>query len=189
MTVYPEDVAIAKKWLWAEESVMVTCTQRMNPELGGSVINPTTVIATDKRLIIINRTTVGIRKDIESIPYNRISSVRFEAGLVSASVFIVVAGYVSPPGEQGFLKKGESEGEIGGLHKDDAKALSEFVNKMISGIVPTAPGMQQGQGQPAQRQGRGQGQPSGAYVYCSKCGAKNDMDANFCNSCGAPLNK
>jgi len=25
-------------------------------------------------------------------------------------------------------------------------------------------------------------------VYCSKCGKKNEEDAEFCNKCGAPLN-
>ncbi|MCW6159649.1 MAG: zinc-ribbon domain-containing protein [Candidatus Micrarchaeales archaeon] len=184
MTVYPEDVNAAKKYLWPEEKVYVTAMQRkIGP--GGALINQTSVIATDKRLMIINRETLGVRKDVETIPYNSIASVRLENGLISSSVFIVVAGYVSPKGEQGFLKPGESEGEIGGLHKPDAKALADFVQKMIVGISPSETA---GEGAGSQARG-GQQATAGAYVYCSKCGTRNDASAKFCTNCGAELSK
>lgn len=188
MAIYPEDMKTAKQYLWSEETVEVTATQRMNPEVGGAIINPTTVIATDKRLLIINKEALRIRKDVESIPYNRIASVRYESGFISASVFIVVAGYVSPPGEQGFLKRGESEGEIGGLHKEDAKALSDFVQKMISGVIP-AEMLQESAGNAGAGRQQGGAAPSGAYLYCSKCGTRNGIDSKFCSNCGAQLSK
>ncbi len=182
MTVYPEDMNAAKKYLWAEETVYVTAAQRkIGP--GGALINQTSVLATDKRLIIINRETLGVRKDVETIPYDRIASVRYEGGIISSSVFVVVSGYVSPKGEQGFLKPGESEGEIGGLHKADAKELADFIQKMIVGVMPGE--MQKGGGQ-AQQQGK-QGAPAGGYVYCSKCGTRNAMGSKFCTNCGAKL--
>ena len=185
MAVYPEDVSAAKKFLWPEETVYVTATQRkVGP--GGALINQTSVVATDKRLMIINRETLGVRKDVETIPYNSIASVRLENGLISSSVFIVVAGYVSPKGEQGFLKPGESEGEIGGLHKADAKALSDFVQKMIVGMSPSEMQGNRGAGSGNQPQDGQQG-AAGGYVFCSKCGTRNDMSAKFCTNCGAKL--
>lgn len=180
MVVYPEDMNVAKKYLWPEETVYVTATQRkIGP--GGALINQTSVVATDKRLIIINRETLGVRKDVETIPYNRIASVRYEGGIISSSVFVVVSGYVSPPGEQGFLKKGESEGEIGGLHKTDAKALSDFIQKMIVGVMPE----EMNSGTPSQD--GAQSAAHGTYTYCPKCGTKNANDSKFCTNCGAKL--
>lgn len=195
MAVYAQDLDVAKSSLWPEETVQVTATQRLVGP-GGALINPTTVVATDKRLLIINRATLGARKDIETIPYNSIASVRLENGLISSSVFIQVAGYVSPKGSQGFLKPGESEGEIPGLRKIDAKALSDFLTKMISGVYPeTSPGPQtqdapQGMpGRPVRHQQQTAQSGSGAAIYCQKCGAKNPIDAQFCTKCGAKIGK
>ncbi len=192
MAIHKEDVDFAKgkKMLWDEETVMVTATERrVGP--GGSLITPTTIIATDKRILIINRATLGIRNDVESIPYNRISSVRLEKGLISSSVFLRVGGYTSS-GEQGFLKPGEQEGEIPGLKQNDAKDLSDFIEKKISGMNPNdidlgpLPDTSSGQPTAASAQKKG---GAGGYVYCPKCGAKNDMSATFCTACGAKLGK
>ena len=191
MVVHQEDADFAngKKALWPEEKIMVTATERrIGP--GGSLITPTTVIATDKRILIINRATFGIRSDIESIPYNRISSVRLEKGIISSSVFLRVAGYTSS-GEQGFLKPGEQEGEIPGLRAQDAKDLSDHIEKMIAGMdpvdvdgpvqLPTNKPKNKTNAAPQDNSGKG------AYIYCSKCGTKNNLSAKFCSSCGAPL--
>ncbi len=180
MTIHIEDVdyAKSKKLLWAEETVMVTATERrIGP--GGHLITPTTVIATDKRVIIINRTTLGIRNDYEAIPYNRITSVRLEKGIISSSVYMRVEGYTSP-GEEGFLKPGEQEGEIPGLRGGDAKALSDFIEKTIAGVTP---------GQMAGASSAGQAQGGAGSIYCSKCGAKNSIGAKFCSACGAKIGK
>jgi hypothetical protein len=96
------------------------------------MINPTTVIATDKRVIIINRNMAGIRKDFESIPYSKITSVRYERGIISSSIYLRVEGYTSP-GEEGFMKPGDQEGQIPGLRDADAKALADFIDKIVSG--------------------------------------------------------
>ncbi len=175
MAVYPEDVAYAKSEMMDGEQAIVTATQRkVGP--GGALVNQTTVVATDRRLLLLNRATLGLRKDVESIPYNRIASVRMEKGFISSSVFLQVAGYTSSLGERGFLKPGEQEGEIGGLHKADAKALADYINKMIS-QPSMAPAMQ-----PQQQQQQG-------GVFCTKCGARNNAGAKFCQACGAKIGK
>lgn len=203
MAVYPDDVAAAKQYLWQDEQIVVTATQRKNLVVGGALINPTTIVCTDKRLIIINREAMRLRKDVESIPYNRIASVRYENGIVSASIFLQVAGWASSGGaEKGFLKSGEDEGEIPGLTKEDAKALSDFINRMMTSYgqqetESTAQrymsGQQQGAPQqPQQNAGKQQGgqqPPQGASIYCSKCGTKNPITAKFCTNCGAKLGR
>jgi hypothetical protein len=184
MPIYPQDVAIAKSQLWSDETIQVTATERrIGP--GGSLITPTTIVITDKRLLIVNRATLGLRRDVESIPYSSIASVRLEKGLISYSVFIRVSGY-SSPGERGFLKSGEQEGEISGLHKADAKAIADYIERVTSGYAPVQP--PQAQSQPYS--GQGGSAPSGGsggYSYCNKCGAKNPMNAKFCSGCGAKL--
>ena len=186
MPIYPEDVALAKNQLWSDETIQVTATERrIGP--GGSLITPTTVVITDKRMLIINRATLGLRKDIESIPYSSIASVRVEKGLISHSVFIRVSGY-SSPGEKGFLKSGEQEGEISGLHKVDAKAIADYIERVISGYGPVGAPQAQQQG-PYGSGPSATAASAGGYMFCSKCGAKNPMNAKFCTACGSKLSK
>ncbi len=208
MAIHPEDVNTAKdrNILWPEETIMVTATERrIGP--GGALITPTTVIATDKRIIIINRATFGIRSDYEVIPYNRVTSVRMEKGIISSSVFLRVSGYTSSgSGERGFMKPGEQEGEISGLRQNDAKDLSDFIGKMVSGINPQQmdfgpdtqtkeddivadskkrdAGAQTGKAKKAPAPAGG-----GGYAYCPQCGARNDLANKFCSACGAKLGK
>jgi hypothetical protein len=178
MAIYDEDVAVAKSVLWKDEKVQVTATERrIGP--GGDVINPTTAIATDKRIIIINRNMAGIRKDFESIPYSKITSVRHERGIISSSIYLRVEGYTSP-GEEGFMKPGDQEGQIPGLKGADAKALADFIDKMVSGDSTVSENTTSGAG-------TGAGTGRGGYLYCSKCGAKNDVVSKFCTGCGAQL--
>jgi hypothetical protein len=209
MAIYQKDVDAAKKYLWSDEQIQVTATQRkFGP--GGSLITPTTVILTNKRILLINRATLGLRKDIESIPYSMVASVRVENGFISSSVFLRVGGY-SSPGEHGFLKPGEQEGEISGLRKIDANALSDFIERVISNEIPVEPANETEQNNSNNfvdnsinttnvvKKGKDKKaktipinnstQNSGGFIYCNKCGAKNDINANFCSQCGAKLNK
>ncbi len=186
MVVHPGDVEFAKKWFWQDETAIVTATQRrLGP--GMSLINPTTVVVTNKRILIINRATLGLRKDVETIPFNRVTSVRVENGFISSSVYLRVSGYSS--GEQGFLKPGEDEGQIDGLHQQDAKDLADYVDKVISGEISSGsqPDMPTAPQQAPQPQRPARQTSSSVTVYCPKCKARNDSAAAFCEMCGAKL--
>lgn len=167
MAVDQNEVNAVKSVLWPDERVMITVKQRrVGP--GGSVTVPTSVLATDKRLIIVNKATLGIRKDYESIPYKQITSVRLEKGIISSTVFVRVMGYDK---DQGLLKNGKEEGEIDGLHGKDAKALADYLNSVLDAET-----------QAVETQGGGAGS-----IFCSKCGARNDAGSKFCSKCGAKL--
>lgn len=167
MAVDQNEVNAIKSVLWPDEKVMITAKQRrIGP--GGSVTVPTSVLATNKRLIIVNKATLGIRKDYESIPYKQITSVRLEKGIISSTVFVRVMGYDK---DQGLLKNGKEEGEIDGLHSKDAKDLSDYLNSVLD--MET---------QAVEPQGGGAGS-----VFCSKCGARNAAGSAFCSKCGAKL--
>lgn len=165
MAVSPDDLKLVQSVLVDGEQPILSVTQRrVGP--GGSVTTPTTVFATDKRIIIVNRASLGIRKDYEAIPYKEIASVRLEHGIISSSVFIRVEGYDR---DKGLLKSGKEEGEIDGLRNNDAKALSDEINRRILS-APSDP--------PAQ---------GGDHVFCTKCGARNAVGSNFCSKCGQPI--
>lgn len=178
MSIDPKEAALASGLLWPGEHVEETAKQRsVGP--GGSVTAPTSVICTNMRIIIVNRATLGLRKDYEVIPYKQITSVRLEHGLVSSSVFIRVQGYDR---DKGLLKDGREEGEIDGLHNGEAAALADYINKKISAAAE-AP-------QPSAQNAPAQGQADstiGAYVYCTNCGSKDKVGAKFCQNCGAKL--
>lgn len=163
--------------LWPDERVELAVEQRrVGP--GGSVTTPTTVAITDRRLIILNRATLGIRKDYEVIPYARITSVRLERGIISSSVFIRVEGYDR---DKGLLKGGDEEGEIDGLRGGDAAALADSLNKKVN--------IKQDTSKQNEATGQQQRDGSGAYVFCSSCGARCGIGAKFCSSCGAPMQR
>lgn len=166
-------IGSAKGILLSGEVPEITAEQRrVGP--GGSVVNPTSVIATDRRLIIVNRATLGIRKDYEAIPYRQITSVRFEHGIISSSVFVRVQGYDK---DQGLLKNGREEGEIDGLSGKAASELADVINRHIANV-----GTEEERGAPEAAAGGG-----GSSKYCEKCGAKNDANARFCEKCGASM--
>jgi hypothetical protein len=168
--VNQHDVKAAKNILWPDEQVQVTVRQRrVGP--GGSVTAPTSVIATDKRLIILNRANLGMRQDYEAIPYRQVTSVRLEHGVISSSVFVRVMGYDK---DQGLLKNGKEEGEIDGLSNGDAKALADFLNRKLDAATN-------------EDKNRAGGAETSGGVYCSKCGAKNLAGSKYCSECGALL--
>jgi hypothetical protein len=166
MAVNQSDVNYVKNQLMQGEVVGITVKQRrVGP--GASAITPTSVIATNMRVIIVNKTTLGFRKDFEAIPYKQIASVRLEKGIISSTVFIRVQGFDR---DKGLLTNGKQEGEIDGLRNSDAIALNDYINKWISGAAQASAGSQ-----------------AGTDAYCPNCGAKNTAGASFCSKCGAKL--
>ena len=185
MTIHQNDLKLAKSLLWQNETVMATATQRragpgMNP------VNPTTIIATDRRIIVVKRATFGLRKDIETIPYDRVTSIRVEKGFFSASLYLRVSGYTAPGAESGFMGKGEQEGEIDGMYKNDAKDIGDYLNKIVTGMIergaPPTPEPQRG----GIRIGDS---PMEKPVYCPYCGSKNDPGSVFCDKCGKKIER
>jgi hypothetical protein len=174
MAINPKDVEVVQKLLWNGENIELTARQRrIGP--GGSVTTPTSIIVTNMRLIVVNREALGIRKDYEVIPYKDIASVRLEKGIIASSVFVRVLGYDR---DKGLLKNGTEEGEIGGLNNTDAQAISDNIEKKISGTY--APSEASGISPDIDAK-------LGAYIFCSNCGAKDAASAHFCKKCGSKL--
>ena len=142
---------------------------------GGAMLNPTSVLVTDKRLFIVRSTTMGIRKTYEIIPYEQIVNVMHKHGIFSASVSINMKGYHKTHDAQ---NKHFEEGEIEGLRNREADELVEYLGRQI------APSEKRMYSDMAQINAEG---GSGADIYCTSCGNKNSTGSAYCRDCGAKL--
>lgn len=181
MNIDPTELNLARKILWPDEEVEGTIKQRRFMP-GGSLITPTTVVVTDKRLIIINRASLGFRQDYEVVPYDAIVSVRLEHGIITSTVFVRVQGYET---DKGLLAGGKQEGEIDGLKNKDAVELTDYINKKLEAKLDVQAAEEQMVASNLQHVDS----KAGSYIYCTKCGTKNISTAAFCSRCGASLAK
>jgi hypothetical protein len=118
-----------KVWLVAKQS-------RMKP--GGSALaTPNIVFATDKRVIIRNPTMLGMRENIEDIPYDKMTSVKLEKGIFSSTILIRAPGLseVSRVSKHsGLIAWGRGEdGQIDALSKDKGERLFTIIREGIDG--------------------------------------------------------
>ena len=120
-----------------DEKVRLVAKQsRMKP--GGSALaTPNIVFATDKRVIIRNPTMLGMRENIEDIPYDKMTSVKLEKGIFSSTVLIRAPGLsemsrVSK--SSGLIAWGRGEdGQIDALSKDKGEQLFSIIREGIDG--------------------------------------------------------
>lgn len=125
-----------------DEKVRLVAKQsRMKP--GGSALaTPNIVFATDKRVIIRNPTMLGMRENIEDIPYDKITSVKLEKGVFSSTVLIRAPGLseMSRVSKQsGLIAWGRGEdGQIDALPRDKGEQLFTIIREGIDGFRKSA---------------------------------------------------
>lgn len=125
-----------------DEKVRLVAKQsRMKP--GGSALaTPNIVFATDKRVIIRNPTMLGMRENIEDIPYDKITSVKLEKGVFSSTVLIRAPGLseMSRVSKQsGLIAWGRGEdGQIDALSRDKGEQLFTIIREGIDGFRKSA---------------------------------------------------
>ncbi len=128
-----EEIEKVASRLEQDEEVMLVAKQsRMKP--GGSVITtPNIVFATDRRVIIRNPTMLGMRENFEEIPYDKITSVKLEKGVFSATIIIRAPG-LSELGRiaksTGLIAWGRGEdGAIDAIPKDKAEQMLTVIKQ------------------------------------------------------------
>jgi hypothetical protein len=120
-----------------DEKVRLVAKQsRMKP--GGSALaTPNIVFATDKRVIIRNPTMLGMRENIEDIPYDKMTSVKLEKGIFSSTVLIRAPGLSEMSRvsrSSGLIAWGRGEdGQIDALSKDKGEQLFTIIREGIDG--------------------------------------------------------
>ena len=117
-----------------DEVLLVAKQSKFKP--GGALTSPNTIFATNKKIIIRNPTMLGMRESIEEIPYDKITSVKLEKGLFSASIIIRSPGLSELSrlsSSSGLIAWGRGEeGQIDGLPKDKAEQLVRTIKEKMS---------------------------------------------------------
>lgn len=119
-----------------ENILMVAKQGGLKP--GGALIAPNIIFATEKRLIIRNPTMLGLRASVESIPYDKITSVKLEGGIFSSTLVIRSPGLseLTRMGRRtGLLAWGRGEeGSIDAIPKDKGKQLLEIIREGMNRV-------------------------------------------------------
>ena len=68
---------------------------------GGKLVTPRTIFATNKRLIIRDPNALGLRADLNSIPYSQINNIKLEKGAFTSEIRIKSGQFEND--EQGFI--------------------------------------------------------------------------------------
>jgi hypothetical protein len=137
-----EEIRKIANRLGQDEKVRLVAKQsRMRP--GGSTLaTPNIVFATDRRVIIRNPTMLGMRENIEDIPYDKMTSVKLEKGVFSSTILIRAPGLsemsrVSK--HSGLIAWGRGEdGQIDALSKDKGERLFTIIREGIDGTKKVA---------------------------------------------------
>jgi hypothetical protein len=123
-----------------DEKVRFVAKQsRMKP--GGSALaTPNIIFATDKRVIIRNPTMLGMRENIEDIPYDKMTSVKLEKGVFSSTILIRAPGLSEMSRvSSGLLAWGRGEdGQIDALSKHKGERLFTIIREGIDGARKSA---------------------------------------------------
>jgi Bacterial PH domain/Short C-terminal domain len=125
-----EEVSRITEMLNPDEKVLLVARQsRIRP--GGSHFTPNIIYATDRRIIIRDPYMLGIKENIVDIPYDIVTSVKLEKGLLSSTIRFKAPGLVSSTklGMMDSVIDGEDDqgGIIEAIPKDKAQDLLEII--------------------------------------------------------------
>jgi hypothetical protein len=87
---------------------------------GGKLVTPKIIFATNKRLIIRDPTMLGLRSDVDTIPYSQINNVKLEKGLFTSRILI----------KSGNFNRDE-QGYIDAIPKEKAAKIVGIINEGI----------------------------------------------------------
>jgi Bacterial PH domain/Short C-terminal domain len=102
-----------------EEVLVVARQSRVRP--GGSAVTPNIIYATNKRIIIRDPYMLGIKENVVDIPYDVITSVKLDKGLLSSTIRFEAPALV------GSRRLGMIDGIVGG--ENDHEGVIEAIPK------------------------------------------------------------
>ena len=125
-----EEISKVTEMLNPDEKVLLVARQsRIKP--GGSLHTPNIIYATDRRIIIRDPYMLGIKENVVDIPYDIVTSVKLEKGLLSSTIRFKSPGLMSSTklGMMDSLIDGEDDqgGIIEAIPKDRAQDLLEII--------------------------------------------------------------
>jgi hypothetical protein len=115
-----QEIKKVREMLNPNEAVLVVARQsRIKP--GGSAVTPNIIYATNKRIIIRDPYMMGIKENIVDIPYDVITSVKLEKGLLSSTIRFEAPALI------GSKRLGMIEGIVSG--ENDQEGIIEALPK------------------------------------------------------------
>jgi hypothetical protein len=125
-----EEINKISEMLNPDEKVLLVARQsRIKP--GGSLHTPNIIYATDRRIIIRDPYMLGIKENVVDIPYEIVTSVKLEKGLLSSTIRFKATGLLSSTklGMMDSMIDGEDDqgGMIEAIPKDKAQDLLEII--------------------------------------------------------------
>ncbi|HEX6647765.1 MAG TPA: PH domain-containing protein [Nitrososphaeraceae archaeon] len=125
-----EEVNKINEMLNPDEKVLLVARQsKIKP--GGSYFTPNTIYATDRRIIIRDPYMLGIKANVVDIPYDIITSLKLEKGLLSSTIRFKAPGLMSSTklGMMDSIIEGEDDqtGIIEAIPKEKAEDLLEII--------------------------------------------------------------
>jgi hypothetical protein len=126
-----EEISKISEMLNPDERVLLVARQsRIKP--GGSHFTPNIIYATDRRIIVRDPYMLGIKENIVDIPYDIITSIKLEKGLLSSTIRFKAPGLMSSTklGMMDSIVDGEDNdqgGVIEAISKDKAEDLLEII--------------------------------------------------------------
>jgi hypothetical protein len=142
-----DNISKIAEMLNPDERVLLVAKQsRIKP--GGSHFTPNIIYATDRRIIIRDPYMLGIKENVVDIPYDIITSVKLEKGLLSSTIRFKAPGLMSSTklGMMDSIVDGEDDqgGIIEAIPKDKAEDLLEIIRSgMQDDGVKSAPSKKQ----------------------------------------------
>ena len=124
------DISKITEMLKKKEKVLLVARQsRIKP--GGSHFTPNIIYATDRRIIVRDPYMLGIKENVVDIPYDIITSIKLEKGLLSSTIRFKAPGLMSSTrlGMMDSIVDGEDDqgGIIEAIPKDKAEDLLEII--------------------------------------------------------------
>ena len=126
-----EEISKIAEMLNPDEKVLLVARQsRIKP--GGSHFTPNIIYATDRRIIVRDPYMLGIKENVVDIPYDIITSIKLEKGLLSSTIRFKAPGLMSSTrlGMMDSIVDGE-ENDQGGVIEAIAKNKAEDLLEII----------------------------------------------------------
>jgi hypothetical protein len=142
-----DEIKKISEMLNPDEKVLLVARQsRIKP--GGSHFTPNIIYATDRRIIVRDPYMLGIKENVVDIPYDIITSIKLEKGLLSSTIRFKAPGLTSSTklGMIDSIVDGEDDqgGIIEAIPKDKAEDLLEIIRSgMQDDGVKSAPSKKQ----------------------------------------------
>lgn len=170
--------SLIKELLLPDEKIALIASQiQIWPAVSlNSVIKPKIIFATNKRVIIIARPSLGLGRSISIFPYTIIRAIKITRGLRLYTISISHEGSVADTGT-------DEPSFVNGINHDDAMALEKYINEQIDALGPH----DNQRNYVAQKSSGTSPEEARSGITCLNCGFLNDQSHDYCYHCGKKL--